>query len=88
MYYIILKDKETKSALEKYLKENDIQANSHYYPLHISPMGKTYGYKEGDLPLTEDYALRLLRLPLYADLTLEEAEKVCKSLKEFFKENN
>lgn len=88
MYYIILKDKETKSALEKYFKENGIQANSHYYPLHISPMGKTYGYKEGDLPLTEDYALRLLRLPLYADLTLEEAEKVCKTLKEFFKENN
>lgn len=88
MYYIILKDKETKSALEKYFKENGIQTNSHYYPLHISPMGKTYGYKEGDLPLTEDYALRLLRLPLYADLTLEEAEKVCKTLKEFFKENN
>lgn len=88
MYYIILNDKETKNALEKHFKENGIQANSHYYPLHLSPMGKTYGYKEGDLPLTEDYSLRLLRLPLYADLTQKEIEKVCSTLKEFFYKNN
>ena len=84
MYYIILKDRDTKNALEKYLKENDIQANAHYYPLHLSPMGQKYGYKEGDLPITEDYALRLLRLPLYPDLSMEDAEKICSVLKDFF----
>lgn len=88
MYYIILNDSETKSALEKYFKENEIQANSHYCPLHTSPMGLKYGYKEGDLPLTEEYSLRLLRLPLYADLTMEEAKKVCSTLKKFFKQYN
>jgi dTDP-4-amino-4,6-dideoxygalactose transaminase len=51
-------------------------------------MGLKYGYKEGDLPLTEEYSLRLLRLPLYADLTMEEAKKVCSTLKIFFKQYN
>ena len=88
MYFIMLNDKETKSALEKYFKENDIQANSHYCPLHTSPMGKKYGYKEGDLPLTEEYYQRILRLPLYYDLTMDEVEKVCSTLKSFFNEYN
>ena len=34
-------------------------------PLHSSPMGKKFGYKDSDLPITEDIASRLVRLPLY-----------------------
>ena len=40
------------------------------------------GYKKGDLPVTEEYANRLLRLPLYADMTEEENNYVINKIKE------
>lgn len=88
MYYVILKDSETRGKLIKRFKENEIEAPFHYIPLHMSPMGKKYGYKEGDLPITEEYSSRLIRLPLYADLTTEEVDKVIKVLTEFLDEEN
>ena len=84
MYYLILNTKEERDELVSYLKENDIQACPHYYPLHISPMGKKFGYKEGDLPLTEEYCYRLLRLPLYADIKEKDITKVCRVIEKYF----
>ncbi len=39
-------------------------------------MGKKFGYQPGDLPVTEDLAGRLLRLPFYFDLSQEDMEEV------------
>ena len=83
MYYIVLKNEKTRNNLMDYLKENGILATFHYIPLHISPMGQTLGYKKGDLPITEEYAGRILRLPIYADLTEKETEYVCEKIKNF-----
>ena len=40
-------------------------------------MGQSLGYSEGMLPVTEDYGKRLIRLPLHAELTKEDALTVC-----------
>lgn len=85
MYYIVLPTEKIRNELMDYLKKNEIAATFHYIPLHTSPMGITLGCKEGDLPVTEEYAGRLLRLPLYADMTEEENEKVVEKIKKFFK---
>ena len=84
MYYIVLKTEEIRNKLMDYLKQNEISATFHYIPLHTSPMGIKLGCKKGDLPVTEEYAGRLLRLPLYADMSVEEREKVVNKIKEFF----
>lgn len=86
MYYIILKDEETRSKLIKSFKDNEIDAPFHYIPLHLSPMGKKYGYAEGDLPITEEYSKRLLRLPLHANLIDDDIKKVIKVINDFFEE--
>lgn len=80
MYYIILPTKEKRDEMLYYLKENGILAVFHYIPLHLSPVGEKFGYKVGDLPITEEYASRLIRLPLYVDMTEEEVTKVCDTL--------
>ena len=82
MYYIILPTKEIRDNLILKLREKGVQSVFHYIPLHTAPMGERFGYKEGDLPITEEYAGRLLRLPMWADLTEEDAETVIKSVKE------
>ena len=85
MFYIVLPTEKIRNNLMDKLKENGISATFHYIPLHTSPLGKKLGYGEGDLPVTEEYAGRLLRLPLFADMTNEEMKKVVTKIKEILK---
>ena len=65
------------------LRRHGILAVFHYVPLHSSPMGKTYGYCEGDLPVTEDLSQRLLRLPLYHEISVDEQARVVDQIRRF-----
>jgi dTDP-4-amino-4,6-dideoxygalactose transaminase len=76
MFWIILRDQHARDALLEYLKSQGILAVFHYVPLHSSPMGKTFGYQPADLPVTEDVSGRLLRLPLYHELTDDQLQRV------------
>ena len=83
MFYILLGDAKTRDGLMAHLKQNGISAVFHYVPLHASVMGNKFGYREGDLPLTENLSARLLRLPFYPDITDDEQMHVVKCLSEF-----
>ncbi len=65
------------------LRRHGILAVFHYIPLHSSPMGKKYGYGEGELPVTEDLSRRLLRLPLYHEITIDEQARVVDQIRKF-----
>ena len=84
MYYIILHSEKDRSEFINFMKQNEIATPFHYIPLHLSNVGLKYGYKKGDLPVTEEYADRLVRLPLYADMTDEEVENIIIKLKTYF----
>lgn len=84
MYYIILNSEKDRTEFIDYMKQNEISTPFHYIPLHLSKVGEKYNYKKGDLPITEEYANRLVRLPLYADMTNEEVEEVILKLNSFF----
>lgn len=83
MYYILLRDEATREGLASFLRERGIQAVSHYVPLHLSPMGRRWGYVDGSLPITEDLSARLLRLPLFYDLTSADQDEVCAGIAEY-----
>jgi dTDP-4-amino-4,6-dideoxygalactose transaminase len=85
IFYILLPDRDARNGLLSYLKENGIRATFHYVPLHSSPMGKRFGYKESDLPLTEDLSARLLRLPFFNDITEAEQSRVVDCVVEFLR---
>lgn len=80
MFFIILNSEKEKVYLMNKLNEKGIGTASHYVPLHTSPMGIKLGYKEGDLPITEDISRRLLRLPLYIGLNEKELEYIVDSV--------
>jgi len=69
MFYILLPSLELRQALIEHLKSEGILAVFHYLPLHLSDMGREFGGKAGDCPITEDLSDRLLRLPFYMELT-------------------
>jgi dTDP-4-amino-4,6-dideoxygalactose transaminase len=80
LYYILFSDGDTRDRVMDKLKTRGVLAIFHYLPLHSSPMGKQLGYKDGDLPITENISKRLLRLPMYAGMSDEELTYVISTL--------
>jgi dTDP-4-amino-4,6-dideoxygalactose transaminase len=83
MFYLLMPSLEQRQAMIAHLKQRGVNAVFHYLPLHISDMGKRFGGKPGDCPVAEDVSNRLLRLPFYNDLTVEEQTWVIASIREF-----
>lgn len=84
LFYIILPDEATRDALMGYLKERQIHAVFHYVPLHTSDVGRSMGYRFGQLPVTESMSGRLLRLPFYYELIREQQQTIVDTIFRFF----
>src|SRR5438477_9418219 len=79
---------EHRDRLKEYLASRGIAAGIHYpVPIHLQPAYKNLGYKRGSFPVTEQYAQRILSLPMYAELTPELIEYVSKSILTFLSAN-
>lgn len=83
MFYLLLPTLDDRQALIAHLKSCGILSVFHYLPLHLSEMGRRFGGKEGDCPVSEEMSDRLLRLPFYNDLTEADQSRVVSALKEF-----
>jgi dTDP-4-amino-4,6-dideoxygalactose transaminase len=83
MYYLIVPSSRGRAALIRHLKSRGILGVFHYLPLHLSEMGKRYGGKPGDCPVTEHVSERLIRLPFYNNLDGESQERVIRAIREF-----
>lgn len=83
LFFIMTKNHEERQALKTFLSLQDIDARSHYEPLHLSSFGKQFC--TGPLPVTEK-ANCLLRLPLHESLEEVDIETVIKCVKEFYHE--
>ena len=83
MFYVLLPSLEARQALITYLNTLEINSVFHYLPLHLSSMGRRFGGKSGDCPVTEEVSDRLVRLPFYNDLTEADQARVLSGLKEF-----
>jgi dTDP-4-amino-4,6-dideoxygalactose transaminase len=67
------------------LKEHGIFTGIHYpIPVHLQKAMEFLGYKQGDLPVTEQVVSQILSLPMYAELTADEIEYVAESIKAFY----
>lgn len=84
MYYMLLPDIKIRQELIDYLKGKGILAIFHYLPLHTSKMGRKFGGKSGDFPVTESVSDQLLRLPFYNDMSKSEQDQVIQSIFDFF----
>ena len=62
-----------------------VHAVFHYVPLHSSPAGRKFGRTAGALPVTEDLAERLVRLPLFFNLDDAAARDIAGHVRSFFK---
>jgi len=85
LYVIMVEDRD---ALQEFLGDKGIATGLHYpLPLHMQKAYEHLGYKEGDFPITERIAKRLLSLPMYPELTRAQIKYVTDSVKEFMARN-
>ena len=84
MFYIKLKDLEARTDFIEALKKDGVNCVFHYIPLHSAPAGHKFGRFDGEDEYTTKESERLVRLPLYYNLTLEDREHVIDSVKKYF----
>jgi dTDP-4-amino-4,6-dideoxygalactose transaminase len=80
MYHLLLPTAALRDACLSHLKLQGVHAVFHYLPLHISEFAARWGGHPGDCPVTEDVSGRLLRLPFFNSMTMEEQERVIEAV--------
>jgi dTDP-4-amino-4,6-dideoxygalactose transaminase len=83
MFYLIMPSFEARQALISHLAGLGILAVFHYLPLHLSPVGLRFGGRQGDCPVTEDLADRLIRLPFFTGMSSAEQTQVIEAVHAF-----
>jgi len=84
MFYIKVADLKERTELMQYLKEQGVITAFHYIPLHSAPAGRRYGRFYGEDRYTTKESERLLRLPMYYELTEQEVKSVVEKLQSFW----
>ena len=76
LFWLAFATERDATAFRAHLRARGILAVHHYVPLHLSTVGRSYGGREGDCPVVEEVAMRLVRLPLFASMTASELARV------------
>jgi len=75
-----------RDALRAYLTEHGVGTQIHYpVPIHLQESAQFLGYRQGGLPVTEKVAHEVLSLPMYAELTDAQIERVATIVTEFMR---
>ena len=82
MFYLVFPSLERRTEFIKYMKEHGVLTPFHYLALHQSEF---YHNKHDGrmLPECDRYADTLVRLPMFYDLDIEQAENICKLIREY-----
>ena len=85
MFYIKVKDLNTRTKLMEYLKKNNIFTVFHYIPLHSAPFGLKVGVFTGIDKFTTLHSERLIRLPLHLNMNRTDINTIISKIILFFK---
>lgn len=83
IFFLRLASAALRDRFMRHMARHGVSVLTHYVPLHLSPAGRRLGYREGDLPVTEEVAATLVRLPLANDLGDDEQHRVVDAILKF-----
>lgn len=84
--YVIRVDKNKRDEYMNLIQQKEIGVAIHFKPVHLMTFYKeSFGYKEGDFPVAEEFASSIISLPLYSKLTDEEVKYVADTVNEIVK---
>jgi len=83
-YHLYVIEADDRLNLYNHLRNNNIYSQIHYIPAHLMPYYRRLGYKEGDLPLAENYYKHCISLPMFPTLSNEEQKYVIETIDHFY----
>ena len=75
----------TKKEFVLKMREKNIGLQLHYIPINQQPYYKNIGYGNENTPIMDDYYKKAISLPIYPNLSIEEQEYICESIREILK---
>jgi dTDP-4-amino-4,6-dideoxygalactose transaminase len=82
VYHVYVVQSEVRDSLQKLLSDAGIQTGIHYpIPNHLQPAYASMGHRRGDFPEAERQCDRVLSLPMFAELTEEQIERVALAIR-------
>jgi len=83
-YHLYVLEVEDRLGLYNYLRTQNIFAQIHYIPCHLMPYYRQFGWKEGDMPMAENYYKHCISLPMFPTLTDDEQQFVIEIINSFY----
>jgi dTDP-4-amino-4,6-dideoxygalactose transaminase len=83
LFYLLFPDLETRQRFIAHLQFRNVASVFHYVPLHTSEMGRKFGGRAGDCPVSEEISDRLIRLPFYNSLCQADQDRVIDAILKF-----
>jgi dTDP-4-amino-4,6-dideoxygalactose transaminase len=83
VFYLLAPDADSRTAMLDQLHAAGIGATFHYIPLHSSIAGRRFGRTPNPCPATDDFAARIVRLPLWPAMTDAETDRVISAVQSF-----
>jgi len=81
----VIQIRDDRDGMQAWLEKHEIETKIHYpIPVHIQPGFSFLGYKEGDFPIAERQAERILSLPVHQYLTEDQVDFVIQTIQEFY----
>jgi dTDP-4-amino-4,6-dideoxygalactose transaminase len=85
-HHIFAVEVDNRDQVRALLRENSIETGVHYpLPVHLQPAYSGLGYQRGYLPVSERIASRTLSLPIFAELTQQQIDEVCRAMRSISK---
>jgi dTDP-4-amino-4,6-dideoxygalactose transaminase len=84
MFYIKLKNMEERTNFITFMKEREVLCVFHYIPLHSAPAGYKFGRFNGEDLYTTSESERLVRLPIYYQISDNDVKHIIESINAFF----
>ena len=88
VYHTFVVQADKRDELVAHLDKKGIGTAIHYpTPIHLMTVGRNMGHREGDFPVCERLAKRILSLPIYPELTPAEIDRIADAIAEFYQHN-
>lgn len=84
IFFIKTRDIQERTEFIRFMRQNEVGCVFHYIPLHSSPAGQNFGRFSGEERYTTKESERLVRLPMFYGMTIEDNNYVCDKVLEFY----
>ncbi len=84
LFFLLFRQSTIADDLVLHLKNNGIDARTHFVPLHESRYGQSFVRPENHFTVEHDIGRRLVRLPLFPSMTESEQDQVMSTIDRYF----